>query len=166
MSNNKRKPFHCKSEAQKKAIRWNYFKRSKKKKIFTTTDGFLSNNKRNKKKRRVVVVEQRKSDGALAVSKIHSKEGKDEKNCVDNLILSPNKHNSLIEDSIVETRVIFGIKEDDAYKPIYQGDMVETNDSLSFTEFQKLKKEAGGKTKKNKKTYKNTLKRWKKRFKK
>ena len=49
-------------------------------KIYKTTDGYLGGDSKNKKPRHVVVVDQRVDDGALAVSKIHSKEGKKEKN--------------------------------------------------------------------------------------
>lgn len=140
--------------------------KKKKSRIYQTTDGYLRNNAKNKKKRLVIVADERKSDGAFAVVKIHRKSNKAGNYYVDNLVLSPKDHNSIKDDSIVETRVIFGIKNKSGYKPIYEGDLVSMNDRLSLCEYLKLKRQLGGKTRKNRKTHKKTLKRWKKHFKK
>lgn len=94
-------------------------------KIYTTTDGYFADNPRNKKKRHVVVVDQRRSDGAVAVSKLHSqKEGR--KGCINNLVLSPQKHETLTKDTVVERRVIHGVKRNGKHKPIYRNELTGT----------------------------------------
>lgn len=133
--------------------------------IYKTTDGYLGNYPSNKKTRRIVVVDQRPVDGALAVSKIYKKRGKYEKNCIEGLVLKPENHSSLTEESIVAKRVIFGVKENDSKKPIYKRDLEETGDQLTKSEYRKLKNGVGGNTRKYKNTLKKTTKRWKNRFK-
>ena len=134
--------------------------------IMKTTDGFFANNKRNKKERRVVVYSKRKDDGALAISKIHKKQGQKPANYIQNLDLQPNKHSSLTETSVIEKRVIFGIKDkNNNYTPIFIGDLQKTNDKLKCRERHKYIKGIGGDTKQHKKTLKNTTKKWKKHFK-
>lgn len=133
--------------------------------ILKTTDGFLGHNIRNKKERPVVVYNVRKDDGALAISKIHRKAGKDTKNYIPKLDLSPKKHTSLTEVSVIEKRVIFGVKDkDNNYKSIYGSDLTKTNDKLKLVERCKYNKSAGGDTKQNKKTLKTTTKKWKRHF--
>ncbi len=66
-------------------------------KIYKTTDGNLGGDKTNTKPRRVIAVEQRKTDGAIAVTKIHKKEGKDPKDrsrYIQDVELDPRKHPS------------------------------------------------------------------------
>lgn len=143
-------------------------KRSSVGKIYKTTDGYLGGNKSNKKPRRVVTVAQRKSDGAIAVAKIHKKEGKDPKDrskYIQGVELSPKKHPSLTEPSIVEKRAIFGQKNGNSYSPIYPTDVVDTGDRLKGKELCKVKRGIQNDTKKHRKTYKKTLKRWGKGFK-
>ncbi len=133
--------------------------------ILKTTDGFLRDNPTYKKDRPVVVYAKRKDDGALAISKIHTKKGKDPKNYISNLTLEPQTHTSLTDTSVIEKRVIFGVKDkSNNYKPIYSSDLIKTSDRLNFNERHKQKKGAGGDTKKNKKTLKTTIKKWKKHF--
>ncbi len=134
--------------------------------IMKTTDGFLRGNSKNTKERRVVVYGKRKDDGALAVSKIHKKRGQNPTNYIQNLDLQPNKHSSLTETSVIEKRVIFGLKnKNNNYVPIFINDLQKTNDRLNIIERCKHKKGAGGDTKQNKKTLKTTTKKWKKHFK-
>lgn len=136
-------------------------------KIYKTTDGFLSDNPKNRKKRNVVAVEQRKFDGAIAVCKVF---GKDEKKTgdfyVDNLTLSPKDHPTLTKDSLVERRVTWGVKRNGKHKPIYIRELKNTNDKLTKKEFKLVRRQAGGKTSKNKQTYKKTYRKWKSGFKK
>lgn len=135
-------------------------------KIYKTTDGFLSDNPKNRKKRNVVAVEQRKFDGAIAVCKVF---GKDEKKTgdfyVDNLTLSPKDHPTLTKDSLVERRVTWGVKRNGKHEPIYRKNLVFTNDRLTKQEYKSFKKQIGGKTQKNRKTYRNTRRKWKNGFK-
>lgn len=127
-------------------------------KIYTTTDGYFADNKRNKKKRHVVVVDQRK-DGALAVSKLHTqKEGR--KGCIDNLVLSPRRHKALKENTVVEKRVIHGVKRDGNYKPILRKELTGTKSRLGIFEFLRVKKGVGGSNRKDKRQYKNTRRKW------
>ncbi len=135
-------------------------------KIYKTTDGYLSDNPTNKKKRNVVVVEQRKKDGAVAVSKIRSKKGNNGKNYVDGLTLSPTEHKGITKPSVVETRVIFGVKRKGEHTPILRKDLTATKDKLTRREMRKVNKQKGGKTKQNKQTYRNTRRKWKNGFKK
>lgn len=134
--------------------------------IMKTTDGFLRDNPTYKKDRPVVVYAKRKDDGALAISKIHRKNGKNPQNYIHNLDLEPQKHTSLTDVSVIEKRVIFGVKDkNNNYKPILSSDLTKTNDKLGFKERHRYKKGAGGDTEKNKQTLKNTTKKWEKHFK-
>ena len=137
------------------------------KQIYKTTDGYLSGNARNKKPRHVVVVDQRVDDGALAVSKIHSKEGKKGDWHIKHLTLKPKKHESLTKPSAVEHRVIVGVKEPGTkrYKPIKSRDMQKTNDRVTNCEYKRIKRGLGGKTRANRTTAKNTLAKWHNHFK-
>lgn len=138
--------------------------------ILKTTDGFFANDSTNKKTRPIVVFDKRKDDGALAVSKIHSKDGKDIKNIIDNFNLQPQNHSALTKTSVIEKRVIFGVKTKDennktTFKPIYGSDLTKTSDKLTRSERHRYKANAGGSTKQNKQTLKSTTKKWKKHFK-
>lgn len=140
-------------------------------KIYKTTDGYFTARSDIKKPRRVAAIDQRKDDGALAVVKIHSKKDKNGNHYVDKVVLKPEKHCSLTEDSIVESRVYIGVKEETPegktiFKPIFERDMSDTGDKLTNRELKNIKKEAGGSTRKNRKTQKTTLKKWRKHFKK
>lgn len=91
-------------------------------KIYTTTDGYFADNPTNKKKRHVLVIDQRRSDGAIAVSKLHSKKS-NQKNCLKKPILSAKKHEAIAVDTVIEKRVIHGVKRKDKYTAIYTRDM-------------------------------------------
>lgn len=131
--------------------------------IFKTTDGFLSNAPRVKKTRRVAAIEQRKKDGAMAVVKFFSKEGKEEKigkDFIPNLELSPEEHSALTETSIVGRRVIFGIKDGTDYKLIFASDLEKTEDILSKKELKVIRKAVHNYKKEHRKAYKKKRRKW------
>ena len=140
--------------------------------IYKTTDGVLSGNGRVKKKRRVAVVEKRKDDGALAVVKIYKKTGKEEKQkegktYIPNLTLTPKKHKSLTEDSIVGRKVFFGKKgEDGKYKAFYPMDLIDTEDKLTRKELKRIKKEVHNDTPQHRALYERKKEDWENHFKK
>lgn len=137
------------------------------KKIYKTTDGIFNGRDDIRKPRPVAVVDQR-DDGALAVVKIHSKKGKDGKMYIDKLVLTPCKHSSLTEDSIVENRVYIGFTKNGDQKvhiPIYSRDLEDLNDELTQTEYKKVMKGIKGDTKDKKQKYKKKMKKWHKHFK-
>lgn len=147
---------------------FNIFKRKKTAKrgdFYKTTDGFFRDKEIINKSRMVVIYDKREDDGALAVSKIYSKDGKNPKNLIDGLTLTPKKHKSLTEDSAIGTRVIFGIKDGNGYKPIQERDLIKLNDKLNCTEKKKYIKGAGGKEERHKETLRNTTEKWKNHFK-
>ena len=78
-------------------------------KIYTTYDGITSGNKKIKKKRKVIVVDQ--SDDDLAISKLHENKENRIKYCIPNFIIKPDKHPALTKDTIVENKIIYGIKD-------------------------------------------------------
>lgn len=145
-------------------------KKSDVKKIYKTTDGIFTGRADIDKPRRVAAIEQRKDDGALAVMKIYSKKGKGGKSYITGLVLKPENHISLTEDSIIERRVYIGIKveteEGVTFKPIFRGDLSETGDMLTGKELRKVRKGAGGTTKQHKKTLKRKMRLWRNHFKK
>lgn len=143
-------------------------KESAVRKIFKTTDGALSNAPRVKKERNVAAIEQRKDDGALAVVKIFSEEGKEEKigkTFIPNLVLTPEQHSALTKRSIVGRQVIVGIKQGDSFKPIFIGDLEKTDDKLTRRELRKIRKQVNNNSHKNRRTYKKKIKRWRRHFK-
>lgn len=148
-----------------------YRKRTKKKKpdvgkIYTTTDGYLASNIRNKKKRIVAVVDQR-DDKAVAVAKIYSKKDKNNKNCIEKVVLSPSDHSSLTVDSLVGKRIIIGRENEKGKKvPIYTSELSSTKDYLTKKEFTQIKRNLGGKKIRNKITTKKKMRKWHKHFKK
>lgn len=139
-------------------------------KIYKTTDGYFSKNDKINKERRVAVIQQRKDDGALAVCKIFSKEGKNIKSTrfVQGLTLTPKKHKSLTEDSIVESIPRMGVKDKETkeFKIIKSRDFEPTGDKLTKKEHQAIMQGLGGGNKQYKKTQKNLLKNWRNHFKK
>lgn len=146
-----------------------FFNKTNKRKIYKTTDGYLDNRPRNKKPRHVVVVDER-DDGAIAVSKIHSLEGKNTTSGVKNLILKPKKNRlTITEESFVENKVYISrkIKEEDKinYQLFYPRNFRETNDKLSLLEFAKLKHNLQNDNQHQKKAYKSKMKKWKNHFK-
>lgn len=139
---------------------------SDERKIYKTTDGYFTRSDKNTKPRRVAVVKQRKDDGAMAVVKIYSKKDKNGKAYIEKLILKPENHSSLTEDSIVGRRVYVGTKNKAGeYTPIFKGDLQVTGDKLTKKEHRIVMKQAGGETKQHKKTSQKLLKSWEKHFK-
>lgn len=159
----KKKPAASKAAGKKKSVK----PKSDVRKIYKTTDGYFTRSDKNTKPRRVAVVKQRKDDGAMAVVKIYSKKDKSGKAYVEKLVLKPENHSSLTEDSIVGRRVYVGTKNKSGeYTPIFKGDLQETDDKLTRREHCIVMRQAGGETKQNRKTLKKTLGAWKKHFKK
>lgn len=128
-------------------------------KIYRTTDGYFTSSYRIKKPRRVAIIYQRKDDKAIAVVKIYSKKNKSGNPYISKLVLKPNKHPSLTEDSIVGKRLIIGKKENESYKAIYTEDFINLNDKVTRRELKKIKKAI-------KKINKNKIKKWQKHFRK
>lgn len=145
---------------------WNsIFHKSDERKIYKTTDGYFTQNPTNRKPRHIAVIKQRKDDGALAVCKIHSKEGKSDKRKVQGLTLSPKKHKSLKEDSVVSSNVIVATKNKEGkFKPIYKGDFQSTKDKLTKKEHQHIMNNLGGGIEKHKKTSEDLLQNWENHF--
>ena len=136
-------------------------------KIMKTTDGYFTKNYKIKKPRTVAVVMQRKDDGALAVVKIHSAEGKGREHFMEGIVLKADKHTALTEDSVVGKHIIVGTKDaNKKFSPIYARDLVDTQDKITSKERRKILKGVGGKDKKHHKSEMEKVKRWKKRFKK
>lgn len=164
---NAKKPAASKAAGKNKSETKPKKQKSDVRKIYKTTDGYLAGNERSKKPRRVAVVKQRKDDGAMAVVKIYSKKDKSGKAYVEKLVLKPENHSSLTEDSIVGRRIYVGTKNKAGeYTPIFKGDLQATEDKLTKKERRRVMKQAGGETKQNRKTLKKTLGAWKKHFKK
>lgn len=140
------------------------------KKIYKTTDGMLTNRPDIDKPRRVAAIDQRKDDGALAVVKIRSRKGKGGKSYIKEVVLRPENHTSLTEESIVEKRVYIGVKikteNGTTFKPIFERDLSDTGDRLTNKEYRKVKKGVSGETKQHKQTYKRKMKMWHNHFKK
>lgn len=135
-------------------------------KIYKTTDGYFTQNPSNRKPRSVAVIKQRKDDGALAVCKIHSKDGKNEKRKVQGLTLSPKKHKSLKVDSVVSSNPIVATKDKAGkFKPIFKGDLSSTGDKLTKKEHRRIMKNLGGGVEKHKKTSNELLQNWDNHFK-
>ena len=138
-------------------------------KIYKTTEGFLRGNKRNKEVRRIVVIDQR-DDTAIAYSKIYSLEGKEDKldegkDFVKDLILKPEDHSSLTEDSIIGNN--FKINRNKCGTPvtIYPDELEETNDKVTSEELKTIN-DSIIKKNKYKKSRKSKIKKWKNHFKK
>ena len=154
-----------------KIVRWfkKLFKRKKKsdvRKIYKTTDGYFTQNDKIKKPRHVAVIDQRKDDGALAVTKIYSQEGKSGDLYLEKPVLTPKKHSALKENSIVGRHVQVATKgKDKKYKPIYSRDLEETGDKLTRKEHRQIKRNLGGTDKKRQESSKKLLKDWHNHFK-
>ena len=71
-------------------------------KIMKTTDGYFNNRQDIKKERNVAVVAQRKDDGAVAVVKIRSEKEGRQNTSIKGVTLTPKKHPTLTENSLVE----------------------------------------------------------------
>ena len=148
----KKKPAASKAAGKKKSVK----PKSDVRKIYKTTDGYFTRSDKNTKPRRVAVV-----------VKIYPKKDKSGKAYVEKLVLKPENHSSLTEDSIVGRRVYVGTKNKSGeYTPIFKGDLQETDDKLTRREHCIVMRQAGGATKQNRKTLKKTLGAWKKHFKK
>ena len=138
-------------------------------KIYKTTDGFFNNKPLIKKPRNVAAIDQRKMDGAVAVVKVYSKEGKEEKigkDYIPDLVLTPEQHSALTKRSIVGRQVIIGIREGNTFKPILKRELTATDDKLTRKELRKIRKEVNNSEPKHRKTHKRKMKRWRKGFKK
>lgn len=165
-NSNKKKPAALLAAGKKKSGTKQKKQKSDVRKIYKTTDGYFTRSDKNTKPRRVAVVKQRKDDGAMAVVKIYSKKDKSGKAYVEKLVLKPENHSSLTEDSIVGRRVYVGTKNKAGeYTPIFKGDLQETDDKLTRREHCIVMRQAGGETKQHKKTSRKILKSWKKHFK-
>ena len=140
-------------------------KQKDKRRIYLTTDGFFNNRPHIKKPRRIAVVDQRRMDGALAVVKIYSAEGKTGTDYIGDLILTPDKHSSLTKNSIVGRQVYIGIKKNNTFVPLYRGDFEPTEDMLTHREYRAVRRNMGGPTRENKRTAKRTIRKWKRGFK-
>lgn len=147
-------------------------------KIYKTTDGYFTQNPAITKKRRVAVIDQRDSDGALAVTKIYSKydeNGKERKGkaYIDDLTLSPKKHSSLKQDSIVGTQVHIGTKKAGAqtpaeknHRPIYKWELEKTRDKLTKAELETVQAKVKNDTPEHRATHERTMQKWRDGFKK
>lgn len=159
--------FRGRKKKREEELRKKNKKPSSVKKIFKTTDGYFNNRPDIKKPRNVAVIEQRKEDGAVAVVKIFSKEGKEDKigaTFIPDLTLMSKDHKALTEDSIVGRHVIMGIKQkDNSYIPIYSSDLQKTEDELTEAELIKIQEEVHNDESKHRATYERKLKNWKNR---
>ena len=145
-------------------------KRTKKtpdvRKIYTTTDGYFIQNPRNKKPRPVAVIDQRKSDGAVALLKIHSAEGKSGKRFLDDPILSEENHSALTQKSIIDNHVIVATKVqgqsngEAKYNNIYPNELTPTKDELTKKEHKAIMTNLGNGNEKVQKSSENLLDRW------
>ena len=129
-----------------------------------TTDGFLGDKPHIKKTRRVAVVEQREDDGAVALVRIFKKKGKradDPHAYVQELVLLPDNHSSLTEESIVEAKVILGIQTANKQKKsIYPDDLSATDDKLTDQELKHIQENVHNDKEQHRETFLNKLKRW------
>ncbi len=140
--------------------------------IYKTTDGYLSGRSDIKKPRNIAAIEQRADDGALAVVKIYSLNGKEKKskkgkNYIPDLVLSPKEHAALKEDSIVGRQVIVGVKQGNGKPPksILPRELQATNDKLTKKELKKVKAEVQNDNPKNRAHHKKKMKSWRHHFK-
>ena len=142
-------------------------KKSEEGKILKTIDGYFNDRPDIDKTRRVVVIEQRKDDGAVAVVKIYSQKDRKGKAFIANLILTPEEHKALTENSIVGSQVIIGVKQKNgAFKPIFTRELTETGDELTEEELKTVKKGVHNDTPKHRQTYRTKMKRWRRHFRK
>lgn len=144
-------------------------------KIYWTNDGYFTQheNPKKTKPRPVAVVDQRKSDGALAVAKLHKKDGKSGKDCIDGLVIKASEHTSLKDDSIVERRVIIGTRKSGVkseteknHRPIFKGDLMPTNDKLTKSELKSVLDGVQNDSPEHRATYERTMRKWHDGFKK
>ena len=146
-------------------------KRDKTGRIYKTTDGYLSGRSDIKKPRNIAAIEQRKDDGALAVVKVYSRKGKEQKlkegkNYIPKLVLKPKKHAALKKDSIVGRQVIVGVKQGNGKPPksIFPGDLEKTQDKLTKKELKKIQAEVQNDNPKNRAHHEAKMKKWRKHF--
>lgn len=139
--------------------------------IYKTTDGYLSGRSDIKKPRNIAAIEQRKDDGALAVVKVYSRKGKEQKlkegkNYIPKLVLKPKKHAALKKDSIVGRQVIVGVKQGNGKPPksIFPGDLEKTQDKLTKKELKKIQAEVQNDNPKNRAHHEAKMKKWRKHF--
>ena len=117
----------------------------------------------------MAVVDQRKDDGALALVKIHSEEGKKPNVYIEGVVLTTSEHSALKEVSIIENRVYYGIKRKENGQvvriPIYKGDLTATDDRLTDSELEKVNKGIQGKTTEKQEKHKAKMQKWHNHFK-
>ena len=142
------------------------FKKTDKRKIYKTTDGFFNYRKDIKKPRPVGVIHQR-NDKAVAVVKLHSVD-EERKNVISNLVIRKDKHSALTKDSYVENSLIIGRTKGKikTKEKIMVKDLESTNDKLTWLEYLRIKHKVNADTNKHKRTRNNTIRKWKKHFKK
>lgn len=134
-------------------------------KILKTTDGMFNGRSDIKKPRPVAIIEQRE-DGAFALVKIHKKAGKKGGLYIKDLVLTPEDHLSLSEDSIIENRLYIGknIKDPQGngkiYIPIYLRDLEDRNDKLTPAEYDAILKAIQGDTQKKREQYEKKIEDW------
>ena len=141
--------------------------------ILKTTDGFFNGRTDIKKARNVAVTEQRSDDGAIAITKISSKQGKEDKmgqTYIPDLTLKPEEHSALEEDSIVSRKMIVGVtrtneKGEKIKRAIFPDDLQKTGDRLTSEELQKIRDELHNDDPKHREYRESLLKRWLKHFK-
>lgn len=134
-------------------------------KILQSSDGFIAGLDKKIKPRKVLVVSQR-DDDALAISKLYSKKGKNTKNIINKVILSPKNHSSLTKKTVVGKRVHYGRKINGNYVPFYMSDFNDTNDRITKLEKSSINKYKRKNDLKDYKQTKKALNKWKNRFKK
>ncbi len=135
------------------------------KKIYVTTDGYFSNRPDIKKSRLIAVLEQREDDGAIAIVKIFSKDGKEQKigkTFIPGLILRPSEHPAISKESIVGRQVIIGVKRNNQTKPksLYPNDFEDTGDKLTDIEYKKIKEEVHNDEPKFRNSFNKKLRKW------
>ena len=136
------------------------FRKTDKRKIYKTYDGFFNFRKDIRKPRHVVVLHQR-DDKAVTLARFHSAD-EVHTNVIPNYVIKKGTYNALTKDSLVENKLIIGRKKE----KIMPSDMEYTGEKLRFRDYWFIKRKVNADTKQHKKTKKNTIKSWKRHFKK
>lgn len=134
-------------------------------KIYQTTDGYFNDRLDIKKTRKVAVIHQR-DDKAVVVVKLYSKKNKVGNAYIENLVLYPEKHKSLSEETLIGNSLIYGKSVNGKKHKIDPNDFTYTEDKLTHTEYHKIRCKVNADTRQHKKTRNKTIKRWKSHFKK
>ena len=136
------------------------FKKTDKRKIYKTTDGFFNFRKDIRKPRHVVVLHQR-DDNAVTLARFHSTD-EEHTNVIPNYFIKKGTYKALTKDSVVESKLIVGRKKE----KIMPSDMEYTGEKIHYRDYWIIKNKVNADTRQHKKTKKNTIKRWKRHFKK